>query len=137
MPRPLRMPSLAELRKGSRREFVEELFMYFRAARRPALREISDRIAGNDGLAGTASRETIRRMLNGTGIPTHWETVNAVFLALCELAEIDPTEQRGEDSYGDPSPSRVEQMATLWNGALDDEPPVHLSDDDIPFDQAA
>jgi hypothetical protein len=68
MARSLRMPSTHVLPKGPRRDFVEELFEHYRAAKRPTLREISERIR-DDELAGTASRETIRRMLLGEVVP--------------------------------------------------------------------
>jgi len=69
MARSLRMPAPHVL-QGLRREFVEKLFEYYRAAKRPMLREISGLIREDDELVGTASRETIRRMLLGEVIPS-------------------------------------------------------------------
>lgn len=56
---------------------------------------ISDQIkerADDLELAGTASRETIRRMLLGATVPANWETVNAVFLILREIAKREPND---------------------------------------------
>jgi hypothetical protein len=59
----MRMPSEADLPRGTRRDFVEVLFTIYRAADRPALHKISSTIARLDNCPGTASTETIRRML--------------------------------------------------------------------------
>ncbi len=110
----IRMPSVADLPEGPRRELVEELFLYYREAGRPTLRVISDRILDHDDLAGTASKETIRRMLRGTSFPAQWETAQAVFVALCELAGFRPDGPRHYDV------TRREAFKDLWNAAIDD-----------------
>jgi hypothetical protein len=117
----IRMPSTYDLPEGPRREFVEELFAYYRDAGRPTLRHISDFIATNDDLAGTASKETVRRMLLGLTVPAQWETAHTVFLALCHLAAHDPDENRQTDDWGE---SRRSVFKHLWNNAIDelDEP---------------
>lgn len=136
MPSIIRMPTKRELPEGPRRRFVEELHDHYRAARRPALRVISDRIkerADDLELAGTASRETIRRMLLGATVPANWETVNAVFLILCEIANRNPNHDHymGND-FGD-VPTHAESLEYAWNQALDDQPPDHLYNDEPPF----
>ena len=68
MARTMRMPSEADLPPGAVRDFVHLLFYFYRQAHRPKLREISDLIKKSD-LPGTASTETIRRMLPGTTFP--------------------------------------------------------------------
>jgi hypothetical protein len=83
------MPTLDELPAGPVRDFVDILFTLYRAARRPTLEDISKHIL-EGGYPATASKETIRKMLRGTTIPTHWETVETVIRALCDLADIDP-----------------------------------------------
>jgi hypothetical protein len=112
----IRMPSEDDLPDGPRRELVEELFVYYREAGRPTLRSISDYIASRDDLAGTASKETIRRMLQGISVPAQWETAHAVFLALCRLA--------GAHSEGPRSPNnratRQSVFKELWNTAIDE-----------------
>ena len=118
MPRMIRMPSTSQLPPGPRRDFVEELFGSYRAAGRPTLAEISDRLAERDELTGTASRETVRRMLRGTTVPK-WATVEAVFLVLCEFAGRDPDEHMEGSSI---SPSYREMLESVWNNALDADP---------------
>ncbi len=88
-PQMLRMPPEEDLPPGPRRRFVGELFVLYRKARRPTLREINEQIMRMD-LAGTASRETIRRMLQGVSVPANWETVEAVLTVLCDRAGITP-----------------------------------------------
>jgi hypothetical protein len=83
------MPTQDELPAGPVRDFVDILFSLYRAARRPTLEDISKHILEGDYPA-TASKETIRKMLRGTTIPAHWETVETVIRALCDLADIDP-----------------------------------------------
>jgi hypothetical protein len=99
---------------------VTQLFAYYRDAGRPTLRQISDSIASRDDLAGTASRETIRRMLLGISFPAQWETAHAVFLALCQLAGYDPDEEH-PDGYG--GETRRSVAKELWNSAIDEPEP--------------
>lgn len=121
MPATVRMPSTKELPDGPRRAFVEELFHLFRAARRPTLREISDRILNDEEQKGTASRETIRRMLRGTVVPT-WPTAYTVFTVLCEMASRTPEFEK-KVVYGD-SVSYLEAFEKAWNKAMDADPPA-------------
>ncbi|MFI9811407.1 hypothetical protein [Saccharothrix variisporea] len=114
---------------------MEELFSYYRDAGRPTLRHISDFIATNDDLAGTASKETVRRMLQGLTVPAQWETAHTVFLALCHLAGHDPDESRQTDGWGE---TRRSVIKDLWNSAIDelDEPspsPATAWRDEPPF----
>jgi hypothetical protein len=117
------MPSERELPRGRRRDFVEELFDHYRAAHRPTLREISDRIAANEDLTGMTSRETIRLMLKGRTIPGQWAMVYAVAAALSELSGRDLASERWPDgdSY-DGSFTYVEALERAWHEALDEEP---------------
>lgn len=103
------------------RDFVELLFHYYRLARRPTLRQMSDRIEKGN-FRGTASTETIRRMLRGTTVPAHWETVETVLLVLCDLADINPdaeTEWDGVDG------SAHDHLERLWHRALDEPTTVY------------
>ena len=114
-------PDYADAERGGSsprtvRDFVWLLFFFYRAAHRPTLREISDRIRKSD-LPGTASTETIRRMLHGTTVPANWETVEAVLEVLCDLAG------RGPDSrlmYQGDDGTRRGHLERLWHRALDE-----------------
>lgn len=141
MPRALRMPPASVVPAGPRREFVTHLFQCYRAAGRPTLTEISDRIANGD-YRGTASRETIRRTLPLGAVPSRWLTAEAIFLALCAIGSLDPEEEdyhpndwRGE---GDQR-SKLHWFQEAWNSALDAEPPAPslpdswATDQDMPF----
>jgi hypothetical protein len=114
------MPGQSELPRGARRDFTEQLFSLYREARRPALREISRAVP--DDSPGTASTETIRRMLRGKTVPVHWQTVDAVFTALCQLARVDPDEDIGDGFRGE-RPTRRELVEGAWHRALDDPGP--------------
>jgi len=119
MPRIVRMPTLQELPKGARRDFVEAIFSIYKEAQRPALRDISNEIERSDP-AATASPETIRRMLRGTTVPS-WRIVNEVVLALCRMANVDP------DAGGYDEPSRRELVESRWNDALDNPEPERVA----------
>ena len=117
MARTLRFPDEDELPRGPERDFAAALFDLFKQARRPTLRRISSAISGRDDLPGTASTETVRRMLTGITVPAHWETVDVVVTVLCEMASIDPDQQVG-DRYNDASSPR-EDVEAAWHQALD------------------
>ena len=121
MPKPLKMPSEAELPSGPFRVFVLALHQHYRAAYRPPLRRISEKAAEiaamTDGVDGTASRETIRRMLTGEVLP-QWSTVEVTFLALCNLAHREPDEQVSDDGYYGSWTYR-DEISKAWNDAVD------------------
>ena len=127
MARIIKMPPQAELPEGQRREFVEEIRRYYRAAGRPPLRHVSKLIEGRADLKEvTASQETVRRILRGMVIPTDWNRVNAVFQVFCEIGEIDPGADRWEDNYNGEESNR-DYVRRLWDAALEEEsnpPPI-------------
>lgn len=127
MSRTMRMPSEKALPPGSVRDFVELLFRLYRMAHRPALRTISEAIRRSDHLKGTASTETIRRMLRGTTVPANWSTVEAVYLTLCELAGWDSSTV--VEFYGRQA-SVQSHIEKAWHEALDS--PDERYDLDIP-----
>jgi hypothetical protein len=110
------MPSETELPPGTVRDFVRFLFELFRAADRPTLETISDKVADSD-YAGTASRETVRRMLRGQSVPAQWPTAESVFLALCDLAGADPDDDWQFDGVDGTCRNF---MKSLWNAAIDE-----------------
>lgn len=119
MARTMRMPDEGELPDGAVRDFVWLLFHFYRAAHRPTLREMSNRIEKND-LPGTASTETIRRMLHGTTVPASWETVYAVLDVLTELAGRTPDSTLTYDGEQRTARNHLER---LWHEALDNPTP--------------
>jgi hypothetical protein len=123
VPKVLRMPPESGLRRGSHRDFVEELFEYYRQAGRPTLRAVAEWITENEELAGTASPETVRRVLVGKVQPT-WPTAQAILHALCALAGREVTEDRWpDDNYRDERIVTLEgQLRALWNMMIDDDP---------------
>jgi hypothetical protein len=122
MARIIKMPPKGELPDGPRREFVEELRRYYRAAGRPPLRHVSKLIEGRADLKEvTASQETVRRILRGIVIPTDWNRVNAVFQVFCEIGEIDPDADRWDNRWDEGENNR-EYVKRLWDAALEDEP---------------
>ncbi len=124
MPRVIRMPGLTVIPKGSRRRFLDELYVYYKAAGRPTLTEISDAIADGE-YRGTASRETVRRILTQGSVPTRWTTVESIFMALCAMAQLDPAADRWESSSSfDEIPSRLGAFRDAWNEAVDEEEPI-------------
>jgi hypothetical protein len=125
----MRKPSPEELPPGYVRDFVDLLFYFYQAAHRPTLRQISDRIR-NDDLPGTASTETIRKMLHGTTVPANWETVTAVLQALTAMAGRDPdAHMRWDGKEG----SSFWLLENLWHRALDEPDMFYVSPDDPPF----
>lgn len=123
MARILRMPDTTELPDGPRREFVEELFRYYRKAGRPPLRIITDDIAETYD-AFTASRETIRKMLRGKTVPVNWSVVDGVLTVLCARADIAPEAERwphGRDAGY--AATHRQHLRNLWDEALETPPP--------------
>ena len=113
------MPSKDVLPEGPRRAFVEELFTHYREAGRPTLRQIESWIRDNEDLPGTASTETIRRVLTGVVVPRTWATVDAILQAFCALAERSPDEDRWPEDNWSEVTLRGE-LKKRWNAVLDD-----------------
>jgi hypothetical protein len=119
----MRMPSKEQLPNGPHRSFVEELFVHYREAGRPTLREIAKWINEHQetlNLRGTASTETIRRILSGTVVPRTWLTVETILEALCGLADRSVEEDRWpEDQWSDRTFRDV--LKQRWNEVIDHE----------------
>jgi hypothetical protein len=127
MPRTLRMPTTQQLPDGPHRRFVEELFMHYREAGRPTLREITGWIKKHqDDLRGTASTETVRRILSGAVLPRNWLTVETILQALCGLADRSTEEDRWPDDNWSSTQTFKGELQKRWNAALD------YSDEDLP-----
>jgi len=108
----------------SRQPFVDMLWRFYIAARRPPTRRIAETIEAwdEDQRRGTANHETIRRALRGESVGA-WQTVEVMFLALCEMADVDPHDI--DDDDGDrwnPPFSHLERFHRSWNEAVDEAP---------------
>lgn len=110
----------------SRESLVDFLWRFFIAARRPAMRQIADVIQSwdDDKRNGTANHETIRRTLRGEAVGA-WLTVEVIFLALCELADVAPDDADDvEDSRWEEPVSHIEMLRRYWNQAVDGGAPM-------------
>jgi hypothetical protein len=103
------------------------MFDLYKEAHRPPLRLISATVARLDH-SGTASPETIRRMLNGTTVPTHWPTVEAVLIAFCQLSGTDPDADYHYEASGGRI-SRRQALEYTWHRALDFPDELYGGDD--------
>jgi hypothetical protein len=138
VPKVLKMPNEQQLPPGAWRTFVEELFVLYRAAERPSLREVAEAVNKIEARAGTASHETIRRALMGINVPRLWSTVEAMVLGICSIAKIDPNSTRHFNSWNGEETSFIEVIKDAWNLAIDEGRPVPRQrttafDEDPPF----
>ncbi|MFI1152554.1 hypothetical protein [Streptomyces sp. NPDC020817] len=115
----LTMPTLDELGPGPVRAFVAEMYFHYRQAKRPSLREIETDLAQLDEMAGTASRETVRRILRGETVPTRWTTVVAVLYVFCNRSGINPDGMRYSTTVDFPEISYENAVRQLWDQALE------------------
>jgi hypothetical protein len=121
MPKMLKMPPKGQLPAGPHRDFVEELFLHYREAGRPTLREIAgwiDEHKDSRDLRGTASTETIRRVLSGSVLPRNWLTVETILEALCALAGRSTDEDRWPDDDWSHRTFK-DELKQGWNAAID------------------
>ncbi|MFJ1460877.1 hypothetical protein [Nocardia sp. N2S4-5] len=81
-------------------QLIDMLWRFYIAANDPPIREIARAIEELDEtqLKGTANHETIRRTLIATTLPT-WPAVEVIFLALCQIADIDPDDIEPDGEY--------------------------------------
>ncbi|WP_280498260.1 hypothetical protein [Nocardia farcinica] len=72
-------------------QLIDMLWRFYIAADEPPVRKIARAIEElpDDQRRGTANHETIRRTLRALTLP-QWETVEVIFLALCQIADVDP-----------------------------------------------
>ena len=72
-------------------------------------------------LRGTASRETIRRMLNGASVLTsvpHWDNVELVYRALCDFAGRDPeATYEWNHGYDSETVRFLDELREAWSRA--------------------
>lgn len=118
MPRRLTKPTNVP---EARQPLVDMLWRFFVAAGRPSMRRIAEAIEelDDDQRNGTANHETIRRTLQGQSVGA-WLTAEVIFLALCELADVDPTDEEGDDGdRWNPPTAHIEEFRRRWNAAVD------------------
>jgi hypothetical protein len=121
------MPSENEVPSGAHRDLLREIFHMYRLAGRPVLRDIVAQAKQMD-LTGTASQETIRRVLKGTTVPERWDTMYAVYAPLCAIADIDPDALYEEEHGGYDGPEVVTHKEVLkrrWNSVVDGDDVAH------------
>ncbi|GAA2989707.1 hypothetical protein [Actinokineospora diospyrosa] len=109
---------------ADRLDLVDILWRFYVAADRPTMRGIADAVQGlgDEVRAGTANHETVRRTLRGEAVGS-WQTVEVIFLALCELADVDPDDEEGDTGdRWDPLISHRKRLRNAWNTARDGEP---------------
>lgn len=108
----------------SRQPLVDALWRFYVAADRPTTRRIADAIEAlrENQRNGTANHETVRRTLRGEAVGS-WQTVEVIFLALCELADVDPydIEDDENDRWNEPQ-AHLENIRHAWHRAVDDAP---------------
>ncbi|MGQ0841327.1 hypothetical protein [Actinokineospora sp.] len=121
MPRPFTKPQSV---RPERQNLVDILWRFYVAADRASMARIAEAIhtLDDDTRAGTANHETVRRTLRGDAVGA-WQTVEVIFLALCELADVDPDDKEGDEGdRWDPPISHRERLRRAWNTAKDGEP---------------
>lgn len=124
MPRIIRMPHPDVVPEHTkRREFVGEMFRLYRAAGSPPLREIEEWIRAHDELKGTASTETIRRILSRGHVPPRWHTVEAIALAFYAASDMEPGEERYPDNINE-SFTNMDATRLAWAEAIEEDPDV-------------
>lgn len=79
---------------------IDMLWRFYVAANGPSTREIASVIAAQDDdlRNGTANHETVRKTLKALRLP-EWQTVEVIFQALCQIANVDPDDQDDSDSF--------------------------------------
>lgn len=126
------MPTTRELPPGDRRAFVELMHRWYSVAGRPTLREVASAIRADHDHEGTASEETIRRILKGLTVP-RLPTVKAVLAELCRRngqSLDDPDDPR----YGSFGPTCMQALHPVWDAAFVEAnspsaPPSEFSDE--------
>lgn len=108
-----------------RKNLVDLLWRFYVAAQRPTTRRIAETIEAREDRRGSANHETVRRTLRGEAVGAWW-TVEVIFLALCEIADVDPHDIEYDEEYYDrfnpPPVSHHEQCRRYWNEAVDGAP---------------
>jgi hypothetical protein len=104
----------------SRQALVDMLWRFYIAAKGPPTRKIAETIEAfdEDQRNGTANHETVRRTLRGESVGA-WQTVEVIFLTLCELADVDPQDMEGDEGdRWNPPVTHIERFSRCWHEAV-------------------
>jgi hypothetical protein len=76
------------------------LWRFYAVADAPSMKKIADVIASQDEdtRRATANHETVRRALMAIYLP-EWRTVEIIFLALCQIGDVDPDDDDDDDDF--------------------------------------
>ncbi|MEU8003203.1 hypothetical protein AB0B66_18760 [Catellatospora sp. NPDC049111] len=104
----------------------DALWRFYVAAGRPSTRKVAETIQSWDEerRTGSANHETVRRALKDEAVGA-WLTVEVIFLALCELADVDPDDSDDDDGWRDKYTHR-ENFHRYWHEAVDEAPMPHI-----------
>ncbi|MFI6225352.1 hypothetical protein ACIBEH_32735 [Nocardia salmonicida] len=80
-------------------QLIDKLWLFHIAAGEPSMRDIALAIDAldDDQRKGTANHETVRRTMRALTLP-QWESVEVIFLALCQLANVDPDDVEPDEN---------------------------------------
>jgi hypothetical protein len=104
------------------------LWRFYIAANRPSTRKVAATISAwpEDRRTGSANHETIRRTLRAESVGA-WQTVEMIFLALCDLADVDPEDTEGDEGdRWDPPVRHIDRIRRCWHEAMDESPVPEL-----------
>ena len=71
-------------------------------------------------MKGTASTETVRRILRGH-VPPRWHTVEAIALAFFSKSDLEPGQERWTDNMNEPI-SNMDALRQVWAEAIEEDP---------------
>lgn len=79
---------------------IKMLWRFYAVADAPSMRKIAEVIASQDEETrkASANHETVRRTLMAINLP-EWQTVEVIFLALCQIGEVDPDDDDDDDDF--------------------------------------
>ena len=126
MPRRLSKPTKIP---DDHEQLINTLWRFYIAANGPSTRRVALVIEEleEDQRKGTANHETIRRTLSAIYLP-EWQTVEVIFLALCQIANVDPDDDDDSDEYDrwDPPGTHRDRLRRSWRlaryGTVEDLP---------------
>jgi hypothetical protein len=101
---------------GHLQPLIDLLWTFHSAAGLPTTKRIAEVIEGWEHRKASAGQETIRKTLRAETVG-EWHTVEVIFLALCEIADIDAddvVEDEYPDRFDPPALSHRVQLRQCW-----------------------